>query len=186
MSQIDQEIAGLIAYLGQAGKYELFDAQVKSVNMDSLMMEVAIEEGVSLFDIKLRAVSNGNKGGLIVIPKTGSEVVIAQIRGQEDYILVLASEIDQVIIDSGVKVIINAPETVFNGGGNGGIPISQNIADRLNNIEKDLNALKQVFSSWAPASGDGGAALKLVAASWMSTQLVETKPDDMGNDKITH
>jgi hypothetical protein len=53
-------------------------------------------------------------------------------------------------------------------------------------LEKDVNALKSVFSGWTPISQDGGAALKSAAGTWFGQQLTVTSKSDIENDKIKH
>jgi hypothetical protein len=74
----------------------------------------------------------------------------------------------------------------INGDGCGGILISKNTSDKLNSLEKDINSLKQVFTTWVTVPNDGGAALKAAAATWSGQQLTETKPTDLENKKIKH
>lgn len=38
-------------------------------------------------------------------------------------------------------------------------------------LQNDLTTLKNVFSTWTPVSNDGGAALKLAAATWYGTPI---------------
>ena len=47
----------------------------------------------------------------------------------------------------------------MNGGSLGGLVKVEDITTRLNLIEKDINKLKQAFTSWSPVPQDGGAAL---------------------------
>lgn len=72
----------------------------------------------------------------------------------------------------------------FNKGEKGGIPISSEVAIRLNSIEQDINGLKQVFSSWVAVPNDGGNALKTASASWYGSALSETQESDIANEKI--
>ena len=54
---------------------------------------------------------------------------------------------------------------------------------------KDLNTLKQAFTSWAPIAGpttDGGAGLKALAATWFAQQLVTTQSGTLQNPKVKH
>lgn len=73
----------------------------------------------------------------------------------------------------------------FNKGELKGLPISDHVVDRLNIVEKDLNDLKQVFTSWVVAPQDGGAALKSAAGTWFGNTITETQYADIANEKIT-
>lgn len=97
------EIAELLKKITGAGRYDIIEGKVSKVNEGEKMIDVELEEGVEMFDIKLRSVSDGAKDGLVVIPKQGSVVVFAKVRGEEDYILISASELDKVIVEIGTS-----------------------------------------------------------------------------------
>lgn len=46
-----------------------------------------------------------------------------------------------------------------------------------NELQDDVNTLKQVFSAWAVVPSDGGAALKTAAATWYGTPLTSDISD---------
>jgi hypothetical protein len=46
-------------------------------------------------------------------------------------------------------------------------------AATIEEIQQDIAALKQAFTTWVPVPSDGGAALKAAAASWFAQPLVE-------------
>ena len=72
----------------------------------------------------------------------------------------------------------------FNGGSLNGLPKIDDLTNRLNIIEKDINSLKSMFSGWSPVPRDGGAALKGAVTSWASSTLTETKRADYENTEI--
>ena len=166
--------------------YEIFDGIVSHVDESSNMISVDLDEGITMPDVLLRAASDDDSTGVIMIPTIGSYVVFAQVRGEHDYVLIKTTKLDKVIVDVAIKLVLNAPETVFNEGNNGGIPIASNVSDRLNVVEKALNDMKQILSSWSPVPNDGGAALKGAIAGWASNKITQTKPDDIENIKIKH
>lgn len=43
----------------------------------------------------------------------------------------------------------------------------------IKELQDDITALKQAFTSWVPVASDGGAALKAATASWFAQPLVE-------------
>lgn len=147
---------------------------VKSVNWEEkTMTATGVMDGLDCFDVLL------GLGSVYVKPKTGSKCLVGMMENQPAaWFLISAAEVEE--------VSVNADEIVFNGGGNGGVPISGNVSDRLNKVEKDINDLKQVFSTWVPAANDGGAALRGAAATWYAQQLQETQPSDIENEKIKH
>lgn len=63
---------------------------------------------------------------------------------------------------------------------------AEQLAQRINAIEKDINTLKNVFSAWVTTPNDGGAALKLAAAAWAGSLLTLTQRSDYENGKVKH
>lgn len=47
------------------------------------------------------------------------------------------------------------------------------VGSTVQELQDDVNQLKQLISSWVVVPNDGGAALKAVLASWSSSPLVE-------------
>jgi len=73
------------------------------------------------------------------------------------------------------------------------VPINTNpnnpdngLLTKINNIEDDLNKLKNVFTTWTPASGDGGLALKTASTSWYTAPITLTTQPDISHPNITH
>ena len=79
---------------------------------------------------------------------------------------------------------LTADGVVLNGGKLGGSVKVEELTTRLNTIEKDINALKNVFSAWVVAPQDGGAALKGAASTWAGQSLILTKRGDYENEKV--
>lgn len=93
--------------------------------------------------------------------------------------------IANVNVVSGGDVNVDADgQVVFNGGLLGNVPISQNVKDRLNNIEIEINNLKNLLGTWTPVPNDGGASLLLLLTGWVNTALSETQDSDIQNDDI--
>lgn len=144
-------------------------AIVKSVDEAHCTCEIEINELV--FKARLNAAERSIKGFLI-IPGTGSLVLAGRLDENADIWVILA----YTVVD---KIIMRE-------GSNGGLVISSDLVTRLNNIEQDLNTLKQIFTAWAPVTQDGGAALKTAASQWCAQQLNETVVSDIEDDKILH
>ena len=57
------------------------------------------------------------------------------------------------------------------------------MAATIQEIQDDIKKIKQVFSAtWTPVANDGGAALKVAAATWAATPLTK----DISNSKINN
>lgn len=160
-------------------------ATVKSVDEDKMtaVCKDMVTE-LEYYDVVL------SLGSIIAVPSVNTTVLIGLTSGKgEASFIVWAEKIKTYLIslENGFKMQFNDDGTMtINGDGCGGILISKNTADKLNNLEKDVNNLKNVFTAWTPVAQDGGAALKTQVMTWESQQLTETKPKDLENDKIKH
>lgn len=173
------KIRGSIRAIASTGKgYGIYLAEVLEVSDQTCKVRV---EGVTLSDVKLRAtIDTSHSSQLLITPKKGSLILMADLSGGRlDNLAVFAfSEIE--------KVELNAPKIVFNSGKNDGMVKVNPLVKRLNAIEKDINSLKKVFSTWSPVLKDGGGALKLAATDWIGSSLSTTTKDDLENPNITH
>lgn len=177
--------------------YEIYDGFVVAVDQDKMTCDVKVfdSDDSILKQVSLRSVANGEKTGLILVPADDAHVVFCKIEGQSDYTLVNCSELDKVIIDVSVKVEINAPETVFNDGNNGGLVVVGSCVDKLNAIEQDVNDLKELLQTalgtTVTEQGNGAPsalqiALDAALNNWYGKKIKETKVDDIENKKVKH
>lgn len=172
------EIARAIkAITGGNGGTALFTAEVKSVEGETCTVLVG---GLEVPDVLLTPADEGADGKLVITPKVGSQVTVADLSGGELRRLAVVhwGEVE--------KMSLTADSIELNGGDNGGLVKIEALTDKINNIEKDINKLKQAFNSWVTAPQDGGAALKAETKMWAGQQLTETKVSDLEDDKITH
>ncbi len=172
------EIARVIrAMTGGNGGTALFTAEVKSVEGETCTVLIGELE---VPDVLLTPADEGADGKLVITPKKGSQVTVADLSGGELRRLAVVhwGEVE--------KMSLTADSIELNGGNNGGLVKIEALTDKINSIEKDINKLKQAFNSWVTAPQDGGAALKTVTEKWAGQQLTETKVSDLEDDKITH
>lgn len=172
------EIARAIkAITGGNGGTALFTAEVKSVEGETCTVLVGELE---VPDVLLTPADEGADGKLVITPKEGSQVTVADLSGGELRHLAVVhwGEVE--------KISLTAGSIELNGGDNGGLVKIEALTDKINNIEKDINKLKQAFTTWVPVPQDGGASLKSGVASWAAQQLVQTQVSDLEDDKITH
>lgn len=172
------EIARVIkAITGGNGGTALFTAEVKSVEGETCTVLVGELE---VPDVLLTPADEGADGKLLITPKEGSQVTVADLSGGELRHLAVVhwGEVE--------KISLTADSIELNGGDNGGLVKIEALTDKINNIEKDINKLKQAFTTWVPVPQDGGASLKSGVASWAAQQLVQTQVSDLEDDKITH
>lgn len=171
MSQ-QSEIKSLIRSIANPGASgtSIFEAQVISASETSCTINY---QGIHHSDVRLVAGMSGSTATIIAKPATGSTVLVADLSAGKfrDMVVILTETTDSIVI---------------NGGQNGGLINIQDLTDRLNTIERDLNTIKRVFNTWTPSPQDGGAALKTAAAQWSSDTITETTTADIEDQKVLH
>lgn len=173
LSEIRKSIQGMVKGTGKAS---CFTAKVKASDGDTCSVEL---DGLTLTDVRLRAVVNGENSKILVTPETGSYVLVADLAGDLSQLVVVGySEVKQIEVDTD-KIILN-------GGNNKGLVKIEELTQKLNAIEQDINALKSIFTSWTPVEQDGGAELKSAAQTWASSQLHITQRSEYEDTNITH
>lgn len=109
-------------------------------------------------------------GAICIYPKHGTTCLVGIIEGQEtDTFLISAEQVDEIVLNEGTL---------------GGMVKVNELTDRLNLIEKDINSLKQSLAGWSPIPNDGGSALKAVLSSYSSSSLIETQVKDIENERV--
>lgn len=170
-----------------AAGYEIFSGTAKNVDEGSGLMDVVLddnEDGDPVPGVRLRALTDV-MDGVLVIPEEGSDVIIGSIYGAGYYFLIMASKVEKFIVKIGaMSLVIDQNGIVFNNGGLDGLPIANKVIERLNKLENDVNAFKDVLSGWIVVAQDGGAALKSAASSWYSNRLTLSTDSDIKNEKV--
>lgn len=154
------------------------DAAARTVDCEPL------DESAPLLGVNLQA-NQGLTSGMVLIPKVGSYVIVALMNDGVNGCVIATEEVESAEIVIGeTSVLVTEDGIVLNGGNLGGMVKVEALTSRINNIENDLNTLKEVFAKWVPAPQDGGAALKGVISSWASETLVLTERGDYENEKV--
>lgn len=189
----------------EGGSASLLVGTVSAVDTEARTVDVEpINEDAPILGVNLQANQEATKG-VVLFPRKGSYVVVAMLSGYAAGVVVLTEDVEsmEVNINDGTKLVITEDgmnlnvkdgitldiddsAAVFNGGDLGGIINIEDLTSKLNNIEREINNLKTVFSSWAPVPQDGGAALKASVASWAGKQLTLSKRGDYEDKKIKH
>ena len=176
--------------------YVIFEGTVLSVDTSKFTCDVQVGpssgDSTQFSDVPLRVLIS-NQASVIEMPAVGSVVLLSFRDGNLGRPQIIAvQQTDDFLITVNKTVNINNKQMVLNAGGNvvfnegnnGGMVIVQKNVDRLNKIEKDINNLKQAFTTWTPVPNDGGSALKAAAATWYGQQLVQTQKSDIENTKV--
>lgn len=158
LSEIRKSIKGMTS-----GNGRLFTAKVLSADGETCCVEI---DGLVLSDLQLRAVVNGEESGILITPKTGSYVTVADLSGDLTRIVVVGfSEVEKISIDAETDIVIN-------GGGYGGLIKIEYLVD-------ELNRLVQTFNSHTHVVPNGTSNAPSTLASSFSTSTLE-------NTKVRH
>ena len=150
------------------------NATVKSVDLKKRTCECIVVDGHTEYDLTCKLMATIDDG-ILIIPILNSTVKVIFSQNVEPFV-VQFSEIEKIIIDT--KTL-----TQFNDGSFGGIVKVKELTDKINTLEKDLNKLKQIFTTWTPLAE---TVLKTSITAWSGQQITTTKADDLQNKKITH
>lgn len=156
-------------------------------------------------DIRLSSIGGGSENGLLIVPATGSIILVADIScgNLRELNAIGYSEIESIRFHNGKttvradaqtaeacvggsKVRITDQVVEFNDGHNEGMVNIVELTDKLNTIERTINDLKTVFTTWIPVAADGGAALKTAATTWATSLLALTQKPEIEDDKVMH
>ena len=164
-----------------------------------------LDESAPLLGVNLQA-NQGSAFGIVTFPKVGSYVVVGFVADGTAGVVLLTDEVESVEVvisedtarisadEDGARVLIGDNTSMeltkdgitLNGGGLGGMVEVEQLTGRLNVIENDINALKNIFSGWVPVAQDGGAALSAATTTWSANPLELTQRSDYENDKVKH
>ena len=168
-----RSIAGVPGMMFVMGK-------VESVGDETCSVKIA--DRLVINDVRLNASADGNADNILIKPKVGSMVLMADLSGGElrSLVVISFSALD-------TMTVMFDGEVVINGGENEGLVKVVELTKKLNAIINDINSLKSVFKTrWTPMVYDGGAALKLAASSWYGSDLATISKEDIENDMIKH
>ena len=140
-------------------------------DLSDVTCEVSID-GLSIPDVRLRASTEVDGAQIIVRPAVGSVVIVGSLTGDLDHLVVLSMD--------------RAEEVIINGGKLGGLIKVQELTQQLNALESEVNDLKQLFASWVPVKGDGGAVLRGLLGSWAGKRLTPSRREDYEDTKVKH
>ena len=164
-----RELRELLAKIGGGKATNLYQGVVTALS--DITCEVSID-GLSIPDVRLRASTEVDGAQIIVRPAVGSVVIVGSLTGDLDHLVVLSMD--------------RAEEVIINGGKLGGLIKVQELTQKLNALEGEVNNLKQLFASWVPVKGDGGAVLRGLLGSWAGKRLPLSRREDYEDTKVKH
>lgn len=164
-----------------------------------------LDESAPLLGVNLQA-NQESTFGVVTFPKVGSYVVVGFVADGAAGVVLLTDEVESVEVvisgdtarisadKDGVRVLMGDDTSAeltkegitLNGGGFGGMVKVEELTERINTIENDINELKNIFSAWVAVPQDGGAALSALTGNWAGNLLTPTQRGDYENEKVKH
>ena len=160
-----------------------FPATVESVEGNTCTINVG---DLSISDVRLKPSTDKTEDDLLLTPSVGANVLVGSLSGDYSNLCILQSDaISEAYLKVGKMTFkMDKNGIVMNDGLLDGLVIVGDLIGKLNAIEKTINELKTVFSTWVPVSQDGGAALKSKVQSWASQTIKLTTVEDVENKDI--
>lgn len=164
-----KEAIRTIAGKGNGGGLFLV-GEVKSVEGESCTVEVA---GLELDEVRLTAVNDGADGKLLLTPKEGSMVLLADMSGG------LLRDLAVVGYTNVERIEATCDSIELNGGDNGGLVNIEKLKGWMRDVESDLKTLKTLLQT-SPIAGNGAPA------AIVFTPQTKSVASDIEDTKITH
>lgn len=140
-------------------------AEASNINMSEGTM-FAVSEDLEYFDVLL------GLGGDMVEPVEGTKVLLGLVGNNRNAcFLIYAEQVNRRFIS---------------GDNHGGLVLANAVVTELNTLKQDINSLKAVLAGFVPVPGDGGAALKVAAATWSAAQLQPTVAATVQSKTVSH
>lgn len=148
----------------------LLTGKVERVNGETCTVSIG---DLTLTDVRLRSVVNGEQSRLLITPKQGSYVTLIDLSGELRETEVIGySQIEAIDIDTSGDITVNCRgNIVINGGSNDGLV-------KINELTQKLNQLVQQFNAHTHPvpNGSSSAPTPPIAFPYFSkTQYEDTK-----------
>jgi hypothetical protein len=180
------QIKETIRTIAGATPTTLLTAQVTKVEGSTCTVKVG---DLELTEVRLRAVINSSAEQLLITPKVGSYVLLADLSGGDmrQLAVVAYSEVAAVSVKiSATTASVDKDGVVLNGGENGGLTITPKLVEQLAKMTARIDGIIDAISNGVPAPQDGGAALQ---ASIKASLAAIVDREDFGsveNGKVKH
>ena len=130
------------------------------------------DDGLMMYGIRLQSVTNA-AAGILKVPKKGAAALAVKIEDGDGFMLLDCAEYDKIII---------------NGGGNGGLINIESLVDKINAVEKQVEAIKDIFANQWTATYE--SALKTLFTTATTTgalsETLNTSASDIEDTTVTH
>lgn len=135
--------------------------------------------------VRLNANINGSDG-IVMQPAKGSIVLVAHIT-EYDSAVIMCSELDKVIAKVGSSSYeMKDGEILFNDGNNDGVVNIGPLVDKMNAIEKKVNALVNNYNAHTHGGVAPGGSVTSTTPSLVAGTLITTKQSDIEDTNLKH
>jgi len=143
---------------------------------------------VPIYGVRLQAVADGSKLGVLVTPKIGSYVLVAALeKSFKDSFCAGFSEIEKIHVQIGTfKIEIDKDGVVANDGENGGLCIVPELKTQLAKLTARVDAVFAALTNSPTAPTDGGATYKTAITASLNTVVEKENFERIENPKIKH
>jgi hypothetical protein len=112
-------------------------------------------DGLTVTDVRLRAVVNNNTEQLFIQPRAGSYVLVADLGDLRQLVVITYSEVEKIHVKiSDTTIDIDDDGVVFNNGGLKGLVKIEAMVEWMSKLHGDLTTLQGLLSM-SPVAGNG-------------------------------
>lgn len=161
---VDAQLIEQLRNLSKQGrKTEIIVAKVTAVDGANATVDVVDVEDNEIFDVRFRAVIDGNDTGFVAYPAVNSWVCVANVGcGESDYVVVSMSEV--------TKVTVQISTTIFEIDATG-VAIERGAEDLKTLLTDLLTAITQLTVTCAAAGSPSSPPINLAAFTALQTRL---------------
>lgn len=143
---------------------------------------------VPIYNVRLQAVSDGSKKGVLLSPKVGSFVIVAALsKDFKDSFCVMLSEIEKVSVQIGnTSITIDKDGVIANEGKNGGLCIVPELKAQLAKQTARIDALFSALKNSATGANDGGLVYQSNIRIALDKVADKENFENIENPKIKH
>jgi hypothetical protein len=164
-----------------------FVGVVKFVDESEFTCDVEpVDGGAVRHTVRLKPAIDQDGYGVIPIPELNSDVIVSIIGNNENHCYVsIVGKVKKYLIKlENATIVLSSEGVIINGDGFGGIVKVNELRSDLAKITTLLKSIQETFQSWIPVAGDGGAALKAAASSFISNPIPDFSTIE--NERVKH
>ena len=143
--------------------------KIQSVDTTNLTCEVTFDHYPTLYDVRIRSTIDGNKKGLVIIPKTGSDVIVGMIENTPTSAFIIQySEVEE----------IRLGDNQF-----GGLVKIEPLVEQMNAIEEKLNSFIAKYNAHIHPLSTGTSSATVTQETALSGS---TQKSQLENPNVLH